>query len=72
MKVLHISSGLENGGAEAALFRLANESRSHCQHQVVSLSSFGKYGELLEAKGVQVRALGLRRSGTVRVRVRRA
>lgn len=58
--ILHIITGLEGGGAEGALFRLcANDTVHH--HHVISLTSKGVYGPLLEAHGVEVTALHLSR-----------
>lgn len=56
--IVHIISGLENGGAEGVLFRLITSDKLH-KHTVVSLTSQGKYGPLLEQKGVQVFDLGI-------------
>lgn len=60
MKILHVITGLNDGGAEAVLFRLVTHdpANSHC---VVSLTGEGKYGPLLGAQGVQVVALGMPR-----------
>jgi glycosyltransferase involved in cell wall biosynthesis len=53
MKIIHIISGLNDGGAEAVLFRLCTHDRDY-QHVVAVLSHEGKYGSLLKEKGVQV------------------
>jgi glycosyltransferase involved in cell wall biosynthesis len=59
MKVNHIITGLNDGGAEAVLFRLCTFDTAH-QHVVISLSTEGKYGPLLREKGIVVHTLGLR------------
>lgn len=53
MKVTHVITGLENGGAESILFQLCVGDRLN-SHQVVSLSGPGKYGPMLEGAGVPV------------------
>ena len=58
MKVLHIISGLGDGGAEGVLYRLCTSSPS-IQHYVVSLTGPGKYGPLLRGAGVKVTAINL-------------
>ena len=58
--VLHIITGLSDGGAEAVLFRLATYDASH-QHVVISLGGKAKYGPLLEDKGVRVHCLNMPR-----------
>jgi glycosyltransferase involved in cell wall biosynthesis len=58
--ILHIITGLEDGGAEAVLFRLTTADTAH-RHTVVSLGDGGKYGPLLEAQGVRVQTLGMPR-----------
>ncbi len=60
MKVLHVITGLNDGGAEAVLYRLClNDTESlHC---VVSLMDEGKYGPLLRCAGITVYALGMPR-----------
>ncbi|WP_376787929.1 glycosyltransferase family 4 protein [Parathermosynechococcus lividus] len=60
MKVLHIITGLSNGGAEAVLFRLVTHDAQN-QHVVVSLTGEGKYGPLLRAMGVDVVTLDMPR-----------
>jgi len=60
MKVLHIITGLADGGAEAVLFRLITHDTKN-QHAVVSLTSEGKYGPALRDRGVPVVALEMPR-----------
>lgn len=45
-------TGLENGGAEAVLYRMVTEDKEN-RHSVVSLQGRGYYGRLLEEKGVE-------------------
>ncbi|WKT82984.1 MULTISPECIES: glycosyltransferase [unclassified Thermosynechococcus] len=60
MKVLHIITGLADGGAEAVLYRLVCHDPDD-QHHVVSLTTEGKYGPLLREAGVEVTALAMPR-----------
>ncbi|NIC41417.1 glycosyltransferase [Aquabacterium sp. A08] len=60
MRVLHVITGLEDGGAEAVLFRLISADQK-CVHAVVSLMGVGKYGPLLRETGVEVLALDMPR-----------
>ena len=53
MKILHIITGLQNGGAEGALYRLCKAGSSH-KHYVISLTGPGKYGELLQGLDVNL------------------
>lgn len=55
---LHIITGLNDGGAEAVLYRLCQHDQAN-QHYVVSLSGAGKYGPMLEALGVPVSTLNM-------------
>lgn len=59
-RVLHVISGLGDGGAEAVLFRLVSCSGA-TRHHVVSLTDFGKYGPLLQNLGAKVDALSMPR-----------
>ncbi len=61
LRVLHVITGLGQGGAESVLFRLATYSGADVEHVVVSLTDDGIYGERLRAAGVAVHALGMKR-----------
>ncbi len=61
-RVLHLISGLGQGGAETALERLLHSARAHSPeiaHEVMSLGALGVVGERLRAAGFAVQALGL-------------
>lgn len=66
MRILHIITGLKDGGAEAVLYRLCVHDQTH-KHHVVSLMDAGKYGSLLEERGVRVACLNMKK-GRVSVR----
>lgn len=58
MKVLHITTGLGDGGAEGVLYRL-------CRHatwraSVISLTDDGRYGPLLRQLGVEVQSMHMK------------
>jgi glycosyltransferase involved in cell wall biosynthesis len=57
MRVLHVISGLSQGGAENVLYRLVAHTPD-IEHEIVSLSGRGRYSEPLEALGVTVHHLG--------------
>ncbi|MGY6273325.1 glycosyltransferase family 4 protein [Achromobacter denitrificans] len=61
LRILHIITGLGQGGAESVLFRLATYPGADAEHVVVSLTDEGIYGERLRAAGVAVHALGMKR-----------
>jgi glycosyltransferase involved in cell wall biosynthesis len=61
LRVLHITTGLGNGGAEAVLFGLVTGDSADNAHQIVSLTDAGYYGERLQNAGLTVRALGMPR-----------
>lgn len=60
LRILHVITGLNLGGAETGLFRLAVADPED-SHTVISLTDEGTYGEALVAAGVPVHALGLSR-----------
>ena len=60
MKVLHIITGLEAGGAEIQLAMLVRHSRHDCD--VVTLYNPGSVAEQIRADGTSVRDLGMRRN----------
>jgi len=57
-KVVHVITGLGNGGAEAVLFRTLTAT-PEINHHVISLTSAGHYGKRLIENGIQVTVLGL-------------
>lgn len=60
-RVVHVITGLGQGGAEAVLFRLATFPDQTVQHIVVSLTDDGVYGQRLQAAGIAVHTLGMMR-----------
>lgn len=58
MKILHISTSLNHGGAEAVLTRLVLADRDN-QHEVVSLLGDGDFGQMLREAGVPVYPLDI-------------
>lgn len=58
MNVTHIITGLNDGGAEAVLYRLCTRDRLTKFH-VISLMDEGKYGSLLREAGVTVTCLDM-------------
>lgn len=61
LRVLHIISGLGQGGAESVLYRLATCPGQTTRHVVVSLTDRGVYGERLRVAGITVHTLGMER-----------
>lgn len=62
MKILHIITDLNNGGAEASLYRLTKaDLRGANQHLVVSLMNRGIYADRLEKNGITVICLNMPR-----------
>lgn len=60
MRVAHVITGLNTGGAEMMLLKLVSASTSEATHRVFSLGSTGTMGRRFEELGVHVEALGLR------------
>ena len=52
-RIIHIISGLDDGGAESLLFSLLSNDNSNT-HYVISLTSGGKYGEKLKEKNIEI------------------
>jgi glycosyltransferase involved in cell wall biosynthesis len=57
-RLVHVITGLANGGAEGVLFRLVAATRERVDHRVVSLRDEGIYGPRLRELGIPVVALG--------------
>lgn len=63
LTILHLITGLETGGAEAMLARLATGSdRKRFRHVVVSMTGPGTVGPAIAAAGIPLRSLGIRRN----------
>jgi glycosyltransferase involved in cell wall biosynthesis len=62
MKIVHIITGLNDGGAEAVLYRLCKYDTTNT-HVVISMMDQGKYGPLLRECGVDMYCLGMPRRG---------
>ncbi|MBY5961357.1 glycosyltransferase family 4 protein [Marinobacter nauticus] len=62
MKVLHVITSLDAGGAEGVLTRLCEADKSN-DHHVVSLMDEGVYGEVLLKAGVGVSCLRMPKGG---------
>ena len=58
--ILHVITGLGDGGAEGVLYRLCKHDRER-DHVVVSLMEEGRYAQPLRDLGVPVHSLGLAR-----------
>lgn len=59
MKIIHIITGLDNGGAEAVLYRLCLSDKLS-NHVVISLMDEGKYGSLLKDNFNKVYCLNMK------------
>jgi glycosyltransferase involved in cell wall biosynthesis len=63
MKILHVITGLEGGGAERQLvYLLRGSAGAHIQHEVVSLLDEGVYGRDIRATGAKLHTLNLARN----------
>ena len=61
--ILHVIGGLEVGGAEMMLYKLVQAAdKDRFTHRVVSLTDTGTVGREIEAAGVPVHSLGMRRN----------
>lgn len=61
MRVLHLISGLQQGGAESVLHRLCVASMGEFRHRVISFTDPGVIGPRLISAGIPVGHLGLSR-----------
>jgi glycosyltransferase involved in cell wall biosynthesis len=62
VKVTHVITGLDTGGAETMLYRLLlHTDRAAYEAEVISMTDIGAVGEKIRALGVPIRALGMRR-----------
>lgn len=59
LHVVHVISGLGQGGAEAVLNRLLGASSDGIRHTVISFTDAGLYGESLRQAGVTLITLGM-------------
>src|SRR5690625_1067272 len=60
LHIVHIISGLGQGGAEAVLFRLVAAPESSHRHTVISMGGLDDYGIRLQQAGIDVITLGIR------------
>ncbi len=59
MRLVHIITGLDTGGAEGMLLRLAQRLRPEFEQQVISLTNAGPVADQLMTAGIPVLALGM-------------
>ena len=59
MKIIHIITGLGDGGAEHALFKICKYDVAN-KHLVISLKGPGKYSSLLNKLGIKVYCLNIK------------
>jgi glycosyltransferase involved in cell wall biosynthesis len=59
LHVLHVIGGLDLGGAETLLYRLATHPSADVRHEVICLGSRGWYSSLLQKTGIVVHHLGM-------------
>lgn len=57
-KIIHVITGLNDGGAEGVLSRLCINDKNN-KHVVISLMGEGKYGSILQGSGIKVYTLEL-------------
>lgn len=62
LHVVHIISGLGQGGAETVLHRLVTAPGGRCVHTVISLGDEGVFGSRLRRAGVAVHVLNMKES----------
>jgi len=62
IRIAHVITGLELGGAESAMARLVLATKDHASHSVISLGGPGHWGSSLLKACIPVHSLGPRRS----------
>tara|TARA_B100001059_G_C17825173_1_gene580905 strand:+ start:1354 stop:2475 length:1122 start_codon:yes stop_codon:yes gene_type:complete len=58
-KILHIISGLKDGGAEGVLYRIINSNNEDLEHVVVCLTNGGKYNKLISDAKIKIKNLNI-------------
>ena len=58
MKILHVITGLNSGGAEGVLYRLCKHD-NRCRHIIISMMGEGKFGPLFKDIGIEVNFLNM-------------
>ncbi len=61
VKITHIITGLNMGGAEHMLYKLLKHSSDHFEHSVISLSGIGYYTSKIEDLGIKVYSLNIKK-----------
>lgn len=62
LHIVHVISDLDTGGAEVMLAKLVGRmDRTQCSNSVISLTDRGQLGEQIQASGVAVYTLGMKR-----------
>ena len=64
MKILHVITDLNQGGAQKILFKLLNEKNNNYSHSVVSLKGLGHYKNALENLNIEHYSLNIKKSST--------
>jgi len=60
MHIVHVTTSLDNGGAQAILFNLVRHSSEH-RHSVICLTEPGKYSAAFDLAGTKVVHVGMKR-----------
>jgi glycosyltransferase involved in cell wall biosynthesis len=59
IKVLHVITSLDQGGAEAVMYRLILTGKDRIEHVVISLKGDGYYGDFLRQQGIELHCFEL-------------
>lgn len=60
MRIIHVITGLDTGGAESSLHRLLSRIAPHFEPHVISLSTMGGTGYEIRRLGIPVESLGMK------------